>query len=433
MRNAKLREQNATIPSPYIESVDFESEGIDPLWLTVRDTTESTHYVDISNKSQIAIVNRYGTSMKIDANGIYFATLDCRYDISITVKNLLGQLAGLSGIECSTGDKIKKRLFDFPFTQVLVLKDQCDNPIGRTIRSYPRLSVGTSECTDVMIDEDTGTWEFDCMFPGAESSTLQCQAAIKNDVVDFLTIDPFGGACPDLSTVITTLGREGKDILDEESLRAELFNEGLSEKEEIEASEVLQSYQRMWRVLQEVFAKDESGQGALGTYLKLYNRYRSFEEDVCEDIHASEIPLDLSLRAGSSRFVITSLNFAPEDTTPYNVTVQDPSKKACCAGGAVASDKGGATIDTCGYPASAFIHDSGCVCGKTVGGESVAFEYTECDNFVSDCETDTDCSDGGHSGFVCLTGTCCGGGVCVDPYACSESGIELVTYKPAYV
>jgi hypothetical protein len=429
MRNAKLREQNATIPSPYIESVDFESEGIDPLWLTVRDSTESSHYLDISNMSQIAIVDRDGTSMKLDEEGIYFSTDDCRYDISITITNFLGQVADRSGVECSTGARMKKRLFDFPFTQTLVLRDQCDNPVGRSIRSYPRLSVGTSECTDVSVNESTGTWEFDCMFPGSESSTLQCQAAIKNDVVDFLTIDPFGGSCPDLSTVITTLGTTGRDFLSQESLRTGLFDQGLSDEDELEANRVLHSYQRIWLILQEIFAKNKSGHSALETYLKLYNNYRDFPTDICEDIHASELPLDLSLRAGASRFIINTLNFASEETIPQILTVQDPAKVACCAQGSVASGKDGEN-GACGYPAGALIRNGDCVCGKTAKGESVAFENTECDNFVGDCETDQDCSDDGHLGFVCMTGTCCGGGVCIDPYACSENGTQLVTFEP---
>ncbi|KAK0384657.1 hypothetical protein NLU13_8743 [Sarocladium strictum] len=431
MRNARLREQNVSMPSLYIESVDFESEGVQPLWLTVRDSTESTHSLDISNRSQIAVVDRDGTSMKLDRNGIYFSTKDCRYDVSITFNDFLGQLASLSGTECSTG-AIKKRLSDLPFSQTLILQDQCGLPVGRGIRSFPTLSVGPSECTDVAVDLRTGTWDFDCTFPGSESGTLQCQAAIKHDVVDFLTTDPFGGACPDLSTVVTTLGATGKDFLSRESLRTSLFNEGLSEEEEMDADRALDSYERMWRVLAEVFAKDESGQSALEAYLQLYNRYRDLPTDVCEDIHASEIPLNLTLRAGASRFVINTLNFAPERTTPQNVTIQDPAKLACCSQGSVSSNDGDGDDDddddTCGYPARAFVRGSGCVCGKTVGGDSIAFEDTECDNFVGTCETDRDCSSVGHVGFVCMTGTCCGGGVCVDPYACSENGTQLVTY-----
>lgn len=432
MRNANLRERNVTIPSPYVESISFESDGVDPLYLTVRNSTGSTTYLDISNKSQIAITDQDGVFMKLDAQGIYFSSRDCRYDVSIIVGDLLKQLAKLSRVECSTGGKLRKRLSDIPFMQGLTLQDQCNNPVGRYIRDYPRLSVGSSECVVVSVNEDTGFWEFDCAFPGSESGTLQCQEAIDNDVVDFLTTNPFGGACPDLSTVITTLSATGQDFLSKGSLEAELVNQGLADEEKIEADHAVESYLRVWAVLQSVFAKDSDGGSALETYLRLYNKYRDFAIDVCEDIHAGEIPLNLTLQAGASRFVLTTLNFAPEGSPPWKITVQDPAKEACCADGSVATDERGRN-GTCGYPVGASLGDSGCVCGKTTSGESVAFEITECDNYAqSDCTSDQDCSDGGHSGYVCLTGTCCGGGVCIDPYACSENSTQLVTYEPPF-
>jgi hypothetical protein len=321
-------------------------------------------------------------------------------------------------------------MFDVPFNQTVALHDQCGRPVDRSIRSFPRLSVGTSECTDTSNDEETGVWVFDCTFPGSESGTLKCQAAIKNDVVDFLTTDPFGGACPDLSTVITTLGTTGKDFLSESSLRDELLKQDFTDKEEVEANEALESYRRMWLVLQELFAKDDSGNSALEKYLTVYSNYRDLPTDVCEDIHATEIPLNLSLRAGASRFVINTLNFAPDRTVPRNVTVQDPDSEACCAVGSVSVDED--DEGTCDYPARAYIGDSGCVCGKTAGGASIAFQNTECDNFVGECVADRDCTENGHAGFVCMTGTCCGKGVCVDPYACSENGTALVTYEPLF-
>ena len=366
--------------------------------------------------------------MKLDGEGIRFSTTDCRFDISITIGNLYDQVANLSGVECSTRDRLKKRLDDILFSQTLFLHDQCGKPVGRSIRSYPRLSVDNSECAVTIVDERAGKWDFSCTFPGSESATLQCQAAIKNDIVDFLLTDPFGGACPDLSTVITTLAETGQDFLSESSLLAELYNKGLTPEEQIEAGLVVTAYQQMWSVLQEVFSKTELGSSALQVYLDLYNRYRDFETDICEDLHAGEIPLNLSLRAGASRFPsITTLNFAPVTARPYNITIQDSAGVACCQGGSVANND--ATNGTCSYPASAVIRDSGCICGRTVGGDSIAFKYTECENFVGECETDQDCTDGGNSGFVCLTGSCCGGGVCIDPYACSENGTSLVTYS----
>ncbi|CAM1508960.1 Fc.00g026990.m01.CDS01 [Cosmosporella sp. VM-42] len=426
LHNSKLREENASIPLPYIESVDFESGGIDPLYITVRDIDQGSHSIDISNTSRIAIVDSFGNSMLLDAHGIHFSTNSCTYSVSITIKDMYQQLADLAGVQCSTSGP-EKRMEDMDFTQILNLHDQCGDPVDKSLRPYPQLQVADTFCVDIDVDESIGQWEFDCTFPGSQSGSMKCEMAIKNDVVDFLLTDPFGGACPDLSTVITTLEASAQDFINTESLRTELYNQGLNSIERADADTVITQYSQLWEVLQQAFSKSRTQPpgnfSALEEYIDLYNTYRTFEDDICEDLHAGEIPLKLRLRAGATYVdTITTLNWAPESPRPYNITIQDSSKIACCSNGTVADGDG----ETCAYPDDAIIGGTGCVCGRTVDGLSLAFEETECDNYVSNCASDDDCSD--YQGFVCLTGSCCVGGVCVDPYACSQDGTVLVKF-----
>ncbi|KAH7159621.1 hypothetical protein B0J13DRAFT_109913 [Dactylonectria estremocensis] len=425
LRNAQLHEANATIPIPYIESVQFDRGGVDPLYLTVRDVAEGTYFMDISNANQIAIIDPEDNTMLLNAGGIYFSTRNCTYSVSIEINNMLQQLATLSGVQCAASES-DKRAEDLDFRQVLILHDQCGNPVGRTLRHYPQLRVGASTCTDTDVDETTGRWEFDCMFPGSLSGSMRCQWAMRNHVIDFLLTDPFGGSCPDLTTVITTLEATGQDFLNVESFITALYSQRLNETQRAEADAAAAAFEQLWEVLKKVLSKSRTehpGQySAIEEYIELYNTYRNLENDVCEDLHAGEIPLSLSLIAGMTRIeAITTLNWAPDSPRTYNITIQDASEVACCPSGSTAEDDG----DTCVYPAEAIIEDTNCICGA-FGAAWVAFEYTECDNYVSTCVSDGDCEDAGYARYVCLTGSCCDSGVCVDPYACSQNGTELV-------
>lgn len=429
LHNTKLREVNATIPFPYIESVDFQVDGVDPLYLTLRDAAEGTHYIDVSNRSYIAIVDSLYNAMIIDGKGIHFSTKKCQYDVSITIDSMYEQLAALSGQICSVGDRKRKRMSDTDFKQTLYLRDQCNNPVKQTVRQYPNLKIGDTDCNDIEVDENTGRWLFDCTFPGSDSGTLKCEWAVRNDIEEFLFTDPFGGACPDLSTVITTLEANGQDFINPESLRTELYNQGLDDAQKAEANLIVIYYEQLWEILKQAFSKlrtqPPGKASAIQEYIDVYNKYRNFEDDICEDLHAGDMPLKMSLRAGVTTIdAIARLNWAPENPKPFNVTIQDPAKLACCSPGS--DSQKNETAGTCAYPASAHLGDTGCVCGKMASGASVAFEITECENFVSECKVDDDCSKAGHPTYVCLTGSCCGGGVCVDPYECAQNGSVLV-------
>ncbi|KAF7552508.1 hypothetical protein G7Z17_g4260 [Cylindrodendrum hubeiense] len=110
---------------------------------------------------------------------------------------------------------------------------------------------------------------------------------------------------------------------------------------------------------------------AVEEYIELYKLHRDIGNGICEDLHEREIPLNLSLIAGAARIdAITTLNWAPDSPRPYNITIQDPSKIACCPAGALAENNG----NTCAYPTDAIIADTSCICGTTAGGDSVAFE-----------------------------------------------------------
>ncbi|EMT73360.1 hypothetical protein FOC4_g10004729 [Fusarium odoratissimum] len=417
--NARLREDNVSIPIPYIESVEFEKDGVNPLYLTVRDEQGGIYYVDISHRGRLSVVDPNGYLVALDAKGIHFSGSNCTYDISISIDDMYEQIADLAGVQCAALKH--ERAEDLDFSQVLYLHDQCGTPVDRSVRQYPQLLVGDTVCADVAVDDDTGRWDFECTFPGSESGSLRCQLAIKNKVVDFISTDPFGGACPDLSTVVTTLEESGQDIVDPEQLRKDFANQGLSsDRAKQEADAAVVAYTQLWQALGAIFTKStEASQGALEDYIDVYNTRRSFENDICQSLHEGEIPLNLTLIAGATRIpAITTLNWAPETTKPYNITVQDSSRIACCHNSAVAEGEGA----TCSYPRDAVIPGTGCVCGKSAAGVGIAFEWTECTNYKGSCEADGDCGDG----YLCLTGSCCGGGVCVDAFACSQNGTDLV-------
>ncbi|KAF5561202.1 structural maintenance-chromosome 4 [Fusarium phyllophilum] len=354
--NARLREDNVSIPIPYIESVEFENDGVNPLYLTVRDEQGGIYYVDISHRGRLSVVDPNGYLVTLDADGIHFSGSNCTYDISISIDDMYEQIADLAGVQCAALKR--KRAEDMDFSQVLYLHDQCGNPVDRSVRQYPQLLVGDTVCADVAVDDETGRWDFECTFPGSESGSLRCQLAIKNKVVDFIGTDPFGGACPDLSTVVTTLEESGQDIVDPVQLRKDLANQGLSsDRAKQEADAAVVAYTQLWQALGAIFTKNtETSQGALEGYIDVYNTHRSFENDICQSLHEGEIPLNLTLIAGATSIpAITTLNWAPETTKPYNITVQDSSRIACCPNSAVAEGEGA----TCSYPRDAIIPGTG--------------------------------------------------------------------------
>ncbi|KAG8361243.1 hypothetical protein FVEN_g1225 [Fusarium venenatum] len=424
--NSRLREDNVSIPMPYIESVEFESNGVNPLYLTVRDEEGGTYFVDISHRGRLSVVDPAGYLVTLDAQGIHFSGSNCTYDVSITIDDMYTQIAELAGVQCAALRR-QKRANDLDFSQILYLHDQCGNVVDKSLRQYPQLLVGDTACADVAVDEDTGRWNFGCTFPGSQSGPMRCQWAVKNSIIDFITIDPFGGSCPDLSTVVTTLEESGQDIVDPSQLRQDLANQGLrTERARQEADEAVSAYTLLWQALGAMFSTSAgSSKGALEKYIDVYNSQRSFENDICQALHEGEIPLNLTLIAGATKIpAITTLNWAPESLRTYNITVQDSTRIACCPDARVAEGDGA----TCAYPREAIIPGTGCVCGTTAGGEGIAFEWTECGNFAGSCEADGDCGDG----YLCLTGSCCGGGVCVDAYACSENGTALVQFNGGF-
>ncbi|KIL89997.1 hypothetical protein FAVG1_06735 [Fusarium avenaceum] len=356
--NARLREDNVSIPIPYIESVEFEGDGVYPLYITVRDEAGGMYFVDISRRGQISVVDPAAYLVTLDAKGIHFSGSNCTYDISITIDDMYEQIADLAGVQCAA---IKRRADDLDFRQVLYLHDQCGSVVDKSLRQYPQLLVGDTVCADVAVDGDTGQWDFDCTFPGSQSGSLKCQWAIKNSIIDFITIDPFGGSCPDLSTVVTTLEESAKDIVDPSELRKDLTNQGLStDRAKQEADEAVTAYTQLWQALGAFFSKStESPTGSLEEYIDVYNAHRSFENDICQSLHEGEIPLNLTLIAGATHIpAITTLNWAPESTRPFNITVQDSSRIACCPNGSVAEGEG----SECAYPREAIIPGTGCVC-----------------------------------------------------------------------
>ncbi|PHH80799.1 hypothetical protein CDD80_6889 [Ophiocordyceps camponoti-rufipedis] len=419
--NDEVRAHNATIPFPFIEAVDFAPDGVQPLFVTLRDAAKGTHYLDVSDKGHVAIVDSLGNAMILDARGVHFSTNSCRFDVSFTIGGLYDQLANLSGQVCAKGapnllkeadDDIDDDDADAPFGQVLFLRDQCGRPIGRHLREYPLLRLGASECRDVDVDDALGRWRF--------------------DFANFLFVAPFAGSCPDLSTVVSTLEATSQDFLNPASLREELYSRGLDDQQRADADLAVIYYEQLWEILKQALSRARAQPPAVDAAVKVYldayaSANRRFDADLCRDLHAPDPPLELTLRAGAAPLpVVARFGSAPPPDAPpppRNLTVLDSTSRACCPRG---SDSSFGGAGPCSYPSEAILGDSGCVCGHTADGASIAFEYTGCDNFVARCSSDADCASSGHSRHVCLTGSCCGGGVCVDPYECSRNDTGLV-------
>ncbi|KAJ2982007.1 hypothetical protein NQ176_g1673 [Zarea fungicola] len=165
--------------------------------------------------------------------------------------------------------------------------------------------------------------------------------------------------------------------------------------------------------------------GNLKQYLSTYNKYRSFLKDACTSLNGSASSATLSLRAGSSTLLsLATFNNTPTVDVPIPARIQDPAKIACCPNGSTSLTS--LQTGVCSYPPSALVPGTSCICGKTASGTSVAFKYRQCNNFISECDVDSDCNTLGGTGFLCLVGSCCGRGVCFDPFECSRAEVLLV-------
>ncbi|OAR00749.1 hypothetical protein LLEC1_06119, partial [Akanthomyces lecanii] len=268
----------------------------------------------------------------------------------------------------------------------------------------------------------------------AGSSAQRCMSAVQRDAVDFLLYAPFNGGCADVSSVVTLLEAHAQDLLNTTALQQELYSQvgnGSTAAGDrfYKVDDTVMYYMQLWESLKSTLSKTRglnSGRGSnLKQYLDTYNSYRNFGADACASINASSTPANLSFSAGSSEFLtLATFNDFPVASSPLAVRIQNPAKRACCPNGGVAvtsPDNG-----TCAYPPAALVPDTNCVCGKTASQQSVAFSYRQCDNFVSQCDADADCANAGYPGYLCLIGSCCGKGVCFDPFECSRPDVLLL-------
>ena len=424
LHNDELRASGASMPTPYFESVAFDPNGVDPRFVTVKNGSATWH-LDVSNRTHVSLSDLQGNTMTLDETGIHFSASGCKYAVSYNIANFYQQLEALSGQPCA---KLfaERALRSRNFAQTVYLKDQCGHGVAKSIRKYPRLKIGDADCVDVDIDATTGKWVFDCMFPAADSNYNMCLSAVDKRIVRFLFRDPFGGACPDVSTVVATLGKTAHDLLNPDALRDQLRKQNLTESQSGEADVAVGKFNELWTALQQALAKNTTLPSILDQYIYRYNEHRDFGRDLCGDLHESDTPLSMSLEAGATRLpALAVMKEAPDGEPPMlNVTVQDPAQLACCRQGSVA----GISQETgqCSYPRNATIGDSQCVCGITAAGESIAFEYMECDNFHTKCAADSDCAKAGLASFKCLVKNCCGEGICFDPRACARKDISLI-------
>lgn len=407
-----------------------------PLYISLQDTAKGLHHIDVSSATAVSIFDANNNSLRIDAVGIHFsAGSGCNLTVSYLVDNMYSQLAKMSREPCALGVKTKilaagAATVDQSFVQTLFLSDQCNEPVKRAVRQYPDVRVDYDQCFSVGTDDRNGTWVFNCPWAGASATVQKCISSLQRNAIEFLLYDPFNGGCADISSVVALLDGAAQDLFSAESIRQELYRQLVgSAAPRTEADNIVVMYLQLWEVLKSALSSTRGhnpGRGSnLKQYLSTYNKYRSFAEDACTSLNSSASPATLSLRAGSSTLLsLATFNNTPIVDVPIPARIQDPAKIACCPNGgtSLTSPQTGA----CGYPQSALVPGTSCVCGKTAGGASVAFKYRQCNNFVSQCEVDSDCNTLGGTGYLCLVGSCCGRGVCFDPFECSRADVHLV-------
>lgn len=415
LHNEELRDRNATIPSPYVEAYYSDADSVQPLMLALRKNS-TRHFLDISKPNQIGLVDSTGNSLHLDENGLHFATNACEFAYSVTAEGLYQQLRQLSGIACAAGAQFKAKQIQ-TISQVLFLQDQCGRSVDSSIRLYSQLLLGGVPCNAVDVDGDAGKWTFSCLVSNTTSAVAKkCESSVQTALA-YILDDPFGGACPSLPDVVATLGTFGEDLLNRTVMEEALLSVNSSDSSHI--NQTVATYQQLWSGLRAVFAGTPS---ALSQYIAVYNKFRDFSKDICADLHPSpNNNITMSLRAGASYdpalLTFTSLPAAP--LQPLNVTITDPSNMACCSAG-YESSIGGENNKTCTYPAEAFDAFPGCVCGKTTEESPVAYKVRQCHDYDVTCSSSVDCLQPGGDDRVCVKGSCCGRGICIDPFECSQ-------------
>lgn len=420
LHNAELREQNVSVTTPYIEAFYSDIDGIRPLLMAVQSTGNNRYSVEVSQSDHISVVDPLGNSLLLDKTGLHFSTNQCLYAFSLLVDDLYRQLAAHAGIACAARDFGLRDTTYQHVTHVMYIKDQCGKPVSRSIRQYPELSVAGVPCNVMSVDDGNGKWTFDCLFSNATSVIAQCEKSVSAEM-DRLFSDPFNNACPDLSDVVTTLSRYGQDILGSEIMVQALQGLATNGSETLRINQTIGYYQLLWMTLQTMFSKDEDAtQSALEQQYDTYNNHRDFSHDICHDLHPSnDTSFNVSFRAGATyNPALLTLSAIPESPAPMNITIQNPSNVACCAKGFTPGLSN--STNTCSYPKEAFLEINDCVCGMTASHQSVAFKYKACQHYDAECTTNSDCKLEGNEDKICLVGSCCGHGICIDPFECSQ-------------
>ncbi|KAJ6786182.1 hypothetical protein PWT90_00744 [Aphanocladium album] len=429
LQNEEIRQRNLSLAFPYVGSVSFDSDDVRPLYLSVRDAAKGSHLIDVSDSSAVTIFDAKNNSLRLDVSGIHFVTGNCNLTVSYLIDNMYTQLAQQSRETCSLGPKTLLA-GDQTFLQPLVLRDQCGDPVGPMVRKYPDLRLDGEQCVCVGAADANGTWTFSCPWQTSGSTVQRCVSSLQRNVVQFLLYDPFNGGCADVSSVVTLLEASAQDMFNATSLQEELYRQvGNNTNLFYKADDTVMYYMQLWESLKSSLSKTRGlnpGRGSnVKQYLDTYNSYRSFAADACMSLNSSSAPAVLSLSAGSSNIpMLASLSEIPAPGSVLTAIIQDPAKIACCPHGGLAVT--GPANGTCSYPAEALVPGTGCICGKTASQQSVAFKYRQCDNFVSQCQTDSDCTTAGYAGHLCLIGSCCGKGVCFDPFECSRPEVLLL-------
>ncbi|KDN65292.1 hypothetical protein CSUB01_06628 [Colletotrichum sublineola] len=412
---------------PYIDAFYLDATTNSVEYLRLRNNNTDPILVDVSDPSKVAIIDGAGNVLSVDSEGLHFTSPNCSPKIDVFISGFYEQLNALTNTSCGgtndvpvnstrtssplpvfrgTLDERQEQVFNV----TLRLTDQCGDPA----RADLPVSVSLSGTECVVLPETTGTFIARCPFPGGESSTMECETAVQQ-TLDHLTQGSLAGTCPPFTSVWSLLSRELGGVVNVDALLQLFVDAGLdlgSDRGQGTLS-VIDSFMRVYDFSAATFMNSISDDGSgLGGIIAGYGA-SAIRTDVCRSLVSSET-LNLTFAAGASATPVPLANITavPSPAPEYERNVTDPTALACCPNPSKCEVINGQL----GYPSTASIEHSDCLCGTMLGGRGVGFRTGQCGKEKTDqCNATSPCP----GGAACLVDNCCGFNVCINGTECS--------------
>ncbi|KAK2009027.1 hypothetical protein LZ32DRAFT_591028 [Colletotrichum eremochloae] len=412
---------------PYIDAFYLDAATNSVEYLRLRNNNTDPILVDVSDPSKVAIIDGAGNVLSIDSEGLHFTSPNCSPKIDVFISGFYEQLNVLTNTSCGgtndvpvnstrtssplpvfrgTLDERQEQVFNV----TLRLADQCGDPA----RADLPVSVSLSGTECVVLPETTGTFIARCPFPGGESSTMECETAVQQ-TLDHLTQGSLAGTCPPFTSVWSLLSRELGGVVNVDALLQLFVDAGLDLGTDRGQGilSVIDSFMRVYDFSAATFMNSTSDGGSgLGGVIAGYGA-SAIRTDVCRSLVSSET-LNLTFAAGASATPVPLANITavPSPAPEYERNVTDPTALACCPNPSKCEVINGQL----GYPSTASIEHSDCLCGTMLGGRGVGFRTGQCGREKTDqCNATSPCP----GGAACLVDNCCGFNVCINGTECS--------------